>query len=196
MLKIKVDFKSLFRRGIKTIENDSLVALITGVMGSGKTYYSIKKLEDIKEPKHIITNVRSYKSSHHDVEYITHISEIYDNHDKNTIFLIDELSKLYVKDSKIDRQFYSWLQQSRKHNRQVYLITQEYLQVPQWLRGVANYVYTTHRLFKNYCITSFGFPILDKDTMEWGLSEISIEFYKRNKIIAQKYDTLELINTL
>lgn len=196
MLKIKIDFNSLFRKGIKNIENESMVALITGVMGSGKTYFSIKKLEDIKTSKHIITNVRSYKSEKHIVQYFSNISEIYDNHDLDTIFLIDELSKIYVKDSKIDRAFYSWLQQSRKHNRQVYLITQEYLQVPQWLRGVANYVYTTHRFFKNYCITSFGYPILDKDSMEWGLSEISLEFYKRTKFIAQKYDTLELINTL
>lgn len=196
MLKLKVDFKSIFKKGVKTIQNDSLVALITGVMGSGKTYYAIKKLEDIKSTKHIITNVRSYRSSHHNVEYILHISEIYDNHDPDTIFLIDELSKIYVKDSKIDRAFYSWLQQSRKHNRQVYLITQEYLQVPQWLRGVANYVYTTHRFFKNFCITSFGYPVLDKDSMEWGLSEISLEFYKRTKSIASKYDTMELINTL
>ena len=56
------------------------------------------------------------------------------------------LSKKYTKDSHIDKAFYSWLQQSRKHNRQVYLITQEYLQVPQWLRGVANLVYTTKKI--------------------------------------------------
>ena len=97
MLKFHIDFKSIFKIGVRTIKNESLVALITGVMGSGKTYYSIKKLEDIKESRHIITNIKSYRSSHHQVDYFTHISEIYDNHDKDTIFLIDKLA-YYVYD--------------------------------------------------------------------------------------------------
>ena len=91
MLHIKFDIKSIFKIGVKTLKNDSLVALITGVMGSGKTYYSIKKLEDIKQTKNIITNIKSYKSSHHNVSYFTNISELYNNHDLDTIFLIDEL---------------------------------------------------------------------------------------------------------
>ena len=196
MLKIKFDFKSFFKKGVKNINSTSQISLITGYMGSGKTYYAIKKLEDMKSAQHIKTNIKSYKSLKHNVEYFTSMSEIYNDHDLDTIYVIDELSKLYVKDSKIDRPFYSWLQQSRKHNRQVYLITQEYLQVPQWLRGVANSVYSTHRVFNNICCTSYGVPSLDKDTMEWGLLESSVYFYKRNKTIASMYDTLELINTL
>ena len=139
MLKVKVDFKSFIQRGVKNIDSDFMIALITGYQGSGKTFYAIKKMEDLRESKTIYTNIGTYSSPKHDIKYFKNISELYDNHEKNAIFLIDELSKKYTKDSHIDKAFYSWLQQSRKHNRQVYLITQEYLQVPQWLRGTCKY---------------------------------------------------------
>lgn len=197
MLKVKIDFKSFFQRGVKNIDNEFMIALITGYQGSGKTFYSIKKMEDMKGIRTIYTNVGTYRSRKHEVHYFTNISELYDNHEKDAIFLIDELSKKYTKDSHIDKAFYSWLQQSRKHNRQVYLITQEYLQVPQWLRGVANYVYTTRKIpILPVCCTTLGIPVLDNDTKEWGVQELALYFYKRTKKIANLYDTYELINEL
>ena len=145
----------------------------------------------------IYTNVLSYHSDNNTIKYFTNIEDIYNNHEKDAIFLIDELSKKYVKDSRIDRQFYSWLQQSRKHRRYVFLITQEYLQVPYWLRGIANLSYTTRKMpFLPFMITSLGTPVLDPETCEWGISEQAIIIYKRNKTIASKYDTFELINEL
>lgn len=154
-------------------------------------------MEDLRESKTIYTNIGTYSSPKHDIHYFKNISDLYDNHEKNAIFLIDELSKKYTKDSHIDKAFYSWLQQSRKHNRQVYLITQEYLQVPQWLRGVANLVYTTRKIaILPICCTSLGVPVLDEDTKEWGVSEMAVYFYKRTKKIARLYDTYELINEL
>lgn len=198
MLKVKVDFKSFFRRGLPNTENEFLICLITGLQGSGKTYYGIKKMEELggyqKGGVVIYTNILSYHSDINEVRYFNSISELYDNHVKDCVFLIDELSKVYVKDSKIDRAFYSWLQQSRKHRRKVYMITQEYIQVPQWLRGVANLVYTT-RKYGFVCITSLGTPVLTEDK-EWGINELSITIYKRNKKIANLYDTFELINSL
>lgn len=197
MLKVKFDFISFFRRGLPNTENEFKICLITGLQGSGKSYYGIKKMEELGGKKGgvvVFTNILSYRSSINDVRYFNTISELYNNHVKDCIFLIDELSKVYVKDSKIDRAFYSWLQQSRKHRRQVYIITQEYIQVPQWLRGVANLVYTT-RKFGFFCVTSFGYPILTEDK-EWGLDEIALFIYKRNKCIADLYDTYELINYL
>lgn len=198
MLKIKIDFKSFLRKGLKNNKDDFLVSLINGYQGSGKTYFAIYNIESTFTKKRTIyTNIKSYKSSTHNIIYFTYIEELYNNHDYNAIFLIDELSKKYTKDSKIDKPFYSWLQQSRKHSRYVYLITQEYLQVPNWLRGVANLSYTTKKIpLTPIMITTLGEPILDKDTCEWGLHELSIRIYKRNKTIANMYDTNELINEL
>lgn len=198
MLKIKIDFKSFFKKGIKNINDDFIVALINGVQGSGKSFYAIYQAEVIyKKPIRIYTNIKSYKSNKNDVIYFTHIEDLYNNHDTYCMFIIDELSKKFTKDSKIDKSFYSWLQQSRKHHRYVYMITQEYLQVPNWLRGVANLSFTTKKvpLFP-LMITTLGIPELDKDTCEWGLKELAIRIYKRNKYISNLYDTFELINEL
>lgn len=198
MLKIKIDFKSLFKKGIKNVKDDFLVALINGKQGSGKTYYAVYQAEVIfSKPITIYTNIKSYKSLKNKVIYFDTIDEIYNNHDTYCMFIIDELSKKYTKDSKIDKPFYSWLQQSRKHHRYVYLITQEYLQVPNWLRGVANLSYTTKKLpLLPLMVTTLGIPTLNNDTFEWGLSELAIRIYKRNKSIAKLYDTYELINDL
>lgn len=198
MLKVKIDFKSMFKKGIKNIKDDFIVALINGSQGSGKSYYAIYQAECIfKKPITIYTNIKSYKSLKNKVVFFTNIEELYNNHDTYCMFIIDELSKKYTKDSRIDKYFYSWLQQSRKHHRYVYLITQEYMQVPNWLRGVASLSYTTKKIpLTPFMITTLGVPTLNKDTYEWGLQELSILIYKRNKYIANLYDTYELINEL
>lgn len=197
MLKIKIDFKSIFKKGIKNIEDDFIVALINGRQGSGKTYYAIYQAEVIfTKPITIYTNIKSYCSLKNKVIYFDTIEELYNNHDTHCMFIIDELSKKYTKDSRIDKPFYSWLQQSRKHHRFVYMITQEYLQVPNWLRGVANLSYTTKKLpVLPLMVTTLGIPTLNED-FEWGLSELAIRIYKRNKSITKLYNTYELINEL
>lgn len=113
------------------------------------------------------------------------------------VFVIDELSKKYTKECKQDRSFYSWLQQSRKRRRTTLLITQEYIQIPFWLRGIARYVYTTTKLaffplFKTYK----GYAVLDEQTKEWTIDPLETYIYKRNKIIGSFYDTMEPIQTL
>ena len=195
MLKIKVDFKSFFKKGTKPIKDDFAIRLICGYQGSGKTWYSIYLMEKNKGAK-IYTNIRSYRSKRNEVVYFSNLEDIYNNTEDNCIFLIDELSKKFTKDSRIDKQFYSWLQQSRKHKRYVFMIMQEYIQVPQWLRGVATTVYTTSKvpllpLFK----TSLGYPILNEN-FEWDIDNFMIIFYKRTNDISMLYDTFESINHL
>lgn len=197
MLQLHVDFPSLFRQSLPKLDSRFLIALINGYQGSGKSYFAIYILEKFYPSSKVFTNIHSYKSDKHDVNYFHYLTEIYNNIEKNCIFIIDELSKKYVKDSKIDLAFYSWLQQSRKTNRVVFLITQEYLQVPNWLRGVANVSYTTSKLiFRNIMKTSLGTPVLDKDTCEWTLNVFGYYFYKRNKIYGIKYNTFECIDSL
>lgn len=195
MLKIKIDFMSFIQKGIKTINDDFGIFLITGYQGSGKTWYSIYLMEKQKN-RTIYTNIKSYHSKQNKVIYFQNIEDIITNIEDNCIFLIDEVSKRYTKDSKQDLSFYSWLQQSRKHKRYVYLITQEYIQVPTWLRGIANRVYTTSKvpllpIFK----TSLGVPVLNEQ-FEWDIDVYAIIFYKRTKRISNLYDTFESINSL
>ena len=195
MLKIKIDFLSLFKKGTKKLQDDFGIHLICGYMGSGKTWYSIYLMEKQKNLK-IFTNIKSYRSKRNTVIYFDSLDEIYNNIEDNCVFLIDELSKRFTKDSKIDKSFYSWLQQSRKHNRYVYMIMQEYIMVPQWLRGVATTIYTTSKvpllpLFK----TTLGYPVLNEN-YEWDISPFLVIFYKRSQDISNCYDTLESINNL
>lgn len=197
MLQLHIDFPSLFRQSLPKLDSRFLIALINGYQGSGKSYFAIYILEKFYPSSKVFTNIHSYKSDKHYVNYFHYLTEIYNNTEKNCIFVIDELSKKYVKDSKIDLAFYSWLQQSRKTNRVVFLITQEYLQVPNWLRGVANVSYTTSKLiFRNIMKTSLGTPVLDKDTCEWTLNVFGYYFYKRTKYYGLKYNTFECIDSL
>lgn len=195
MLKIKVDTKSLFKKGVRPVEDNFAVHMICGYQGSGKTWYSIYLMEKQKGAK-IYTNIRSYRSTRNKVVYFSSLEEIYNNIEDNCIFLIDELSKRFTKDSKIDKEFYSWLQQSRKHKRYVYMIMQEYIQVPQWLRGIATTIYSTSKvpllpLFK----TSLGTPVLN-EKYEWDLNVFAVIFYKRTQDISNCYDTFESIDSL
>lgn len=195
MLKVKIDYKTFFQKGLKNIADNFGIFLITGYQGSGKTYYSIYLMEK-ENNKIIYTNIKTYRSNRNEVRYFEKIEDIIHNVEDNCIFLIDEVSKRYTKDTKQDLSFYSWLQQSRKHKRYVYLITQEYIQVPTWLRGIATRVYTTSKVpFLPIFKTSLGVPILTED-YEWGINELAVVFYKRTKVISNCYDTFESINSL
>lgn len=196
MLKIKIDYISFFQKGVKKVDDDFFIRLITGYQGSGKSYLGIKLCEENERNRKIKTNIKTYKSTRNEVEYFDYIEDIIFDVEDNVTYLIDELSKKYTKDSKQDLRFYSWLQQSRKHKRHVYLITQEFIQVPTWLRGIANTIYTTSKvpilpLYK----TSLGVPVLNEE-FEWTINEYLVIFYKRTKNIAKCYDTFESINSL
>lgn len=192
-----IDLKSMFRKKPKDIKDNFGISLITGYQGSGKSYLSVyityKYLESNRK---IYTNIKSLKIPNRQIEYFEKIEDIVGNIEMDRIFIIDEISKKYTKECKQDKLFYSWLQQSRKRRRTVLLITQEYLQVPIWLRGVARFVYTTTKLpIIPIFVTYKGFAVLNDDK-EWTIEPEERFIYKRNKYICDFYDTMEPINTL
>ena len=193
-----IDIKSMFKTKPKQIKDNFGVSFITGYQGSGKTYLAVYILVKYIEPnRKIYTNIKSLHIPNRDIEYFEKIDDIVDNVEMDRVFVIDEISKKYTKDCKQDRLFYSWLQQSRKRRRTTILITQEYIQIPFWLRGIARYVYTTTKiLFLPIFKTYKGFAYLSEDTKEWEIDPQEIYIYKRNKYIASYYDTMEPINTL
>lgn len=193
-----IDLKSMLRKRPKTIKDNFGISLITGYQGSGKSYLSIYILyKYLESNRKIYTNIKSLHIPKRDIEYFEKIDDIVDNIEMDRIFIIDEISKKYTKECKQDKLFYSWLQQSRKRRRTVLLITQEYLQVPIWLRGVARYVYTTTKTpILPIFITYKGYAVLDDETKEWSVEPEERYIYKRNKFICDFYDTMEPINTL
>lgn len=197
MLKIKIDVLSLFQKSSPKIKDDFAIYLVNGYQGTGKTWFAVYDAYKKWSKKKIKTNIQSLKIPGFNIEYFTKLSDIYNDTEDNVVYIIDELSKKYNKNSSLDRDFYSWLQQSRKHSRYVYMITQEYINVPNWLRGVANKVFTTSKVpFLNLFCTTLGVPELDKETFEWTSLAILKIYYKRTKKISNMYDTFESINSL
>lgn len=191
-----VDFKSFIQKKMPKVDDDFSIQLITGYQGSGKSYFGVYEIERLFKNRLVKTNIKSFKSRNNRVETFTKIEEIYNDNDDNVVYLIDELSKKYTKNSPQDLKFYSWLQQSRKHKRHVFLITQEYIQVPTWLRGIANIVFVTEKVrFLPLFKTVKGIPYLTEE-MEWSIQPISTIIYKRTYYVATMYNTFESINNL
>ena len=196
----RIYFKTFLRKGVPNFNDEWGVYFVTGYQGSGKNYFATFMLTTLNPKLKIFTNVKSLKIPNREIVYFEKINEIVGNTEENCIFLIDEVSKKYTKSSSTDNSFYGWLQQSRKRSRICILITQEWKEVPMWLRRPARYMFHTHQLFiLPIFITIKGDAInqtFNTDTLEWECPIIERYIYKRNKKIADLYDTFEPINSL
>lgn len=200
---IEVKFKTLFQKGIITKEGPWCNIMISGFQGSGKTYLSVMLLVDyLKKMKFnsIKTNIHSLKIKGELIEYFDKLEEVWDDYESNSIYIIDEISKRYTKNSPQDKKFFSWLQQSRKRGRIVILITQEWKEVPMWLRRPIRYIYTTKKIpFTALFITTKGDALnmeCNSQTLEWECPTLYTIIYKRTKEIANLYDTFEPVPIL
>ena len=205
MLKIPLtntylDIKSFLKKRTPPIDERNGVYCISGVQGSGKTYYAVQLALGLKNEYKIYTNIHSLKVKHENFDKIT---EVVNNFDKKCLFIIDEISSRYTKESKTDKVFYRWLQQTRKRKSIVVLITQEWREVPMWLRRPVKIQITTQRailssitgIFKT--IYGDGEDLtFDKDEGEYLCPTLKIVYHKRNKSIADLYDTLEPVPDL
>lgn len=185
-----IDFKSFFHRKPLPLNDEFGNFMVCGYMGSGKTYFAIYFLEKYVKDKVIYTNIKSYKNIKKDIRYFESPRDIVNNREKNAVFVIDECSQFWSKDSKIDKEFYQWSQYARKDKRITILIYQEYYNVPPWLRGIYINVYTTNKMmFLPFFKTSRGYAVLDENTFEWTIEPQQTYIYKRNKAITDTYDT-------
>lgn len=200
-----IRFNTFFRRGLPRVDDRFGIYFVTGRQGSGKGYYSIMLLlqQDKRLCNKVYTNVHSLNIPGYNIQYFTRLNELYYNTEEYCIFLIDEISRKYDKNSKTDTQFYAWLNQSRKRKRIVILITQEWRELPMWIRRPAKYMISTK---KTYLLNMFGIytsivgdaenMVFNKDEGEYECPPILKIIYKRNKNIADMYDTFEAINEL
>lgn len=195
--KYFIDVKSFFRRGVKKADEPFAVFLVCGRMGSGKTYFCVKYASEVCQTYKIKTNIKSLKIPHaKSIEYFDKLDEIYNDSEPYVLYIIDEIGKRFTKENKADKDFYNFLQMSRKTKRIVFLIHQEYIQVPNWLRGPVQEVFTTDKvwilpLFK----TTKGIPYLNEE-LEWCVEPSQLYIYKRNKKIASYYNTFETVSSL
>lgn len=200
----RIEFNSFFKKGLPKIDDRFGVYFVCGRQGSGKSYYAVKLLlaQDKDTCASIYTNVQSLKIPGYNIKYFTSVQDLYYNTDEYCIFLIDEISRKYDKTSRTDTQFYAWLNQSRKRKRIVIMITQEWRELPMWIRRPAKFMISTKRNFlSNFGIytTTIGDAenmVFNKDESEYECPTIKKIVYKRNKKIADMYDTFEAINSL
>ncbi len=205
IFKYDIRLNTIFKKGLPKIDDRYGVYYVTGRQGSGKNYYAVMlALQQNPElVNKIKTNIHSLNIPNRKIEYFTKISELYDDIDEYCIFIIDEVSKKYDRNSRTDTQFYAWLNQSRKRHRVVILITQEWRELPMWIRRPAKYMISTR---PTKILNIFGFytstvgdaenMIFNKDEGEYECPPIKYIIYRRNLKIANLYDTFEPINDL
>lgn len=206
IFKYDVRFNTFKYKKAKVIDDRFGTYTISGKQGTNKSYYACYLITQQSKQKvnYIKTNVHSLNIPGYRIEYFTKIDEIYHDTDKNCIYLIDEISRKYKKNSPCDTQFYAWLNQCRKRNRIVILITQEWLELPLWLRRPVRYNLTSTKipilteLFGLFlCRVGNGYDMkYNKDEGEYECPIIEQIIYKRNMYIANMYDTFEPINDL
>lgn len=205
--KYDVRFNTFFKKGLKPIDDRFGVYFVTGRQGSGKTYYSIylalQQVNFDSSLAKIYTNIHSLKIPGANIFYFTNIEEIYFNTDEHCIFIVDEVSRKWDKNSRTDKQFYAFANQCRKMRRILILITQEWRELPMWLRRPAKFMIQTKptrvlNLFGIYtsCVGDAENMVFDKDEGEYNCPPIKYVIYKRNQDIAKMYDTFEPINQL
>ena len=205
--KYDIRFNTFFKRGLDKIDDRFGVYFVTGRQGSGKTYYAIylalQQVNFDASLATIYTNIHSLKIPKANIKYFTHIEEVYYNTDEHCIFIVDEVSRKWDKNSKTDKQFYAFMNQCRKMKRILILITQEWRELPMWLRRPAKFMIQTKptrvlNLFGIFtsCVGDAENMVFDKDEGEYNCPPLKYVIYKRNKVIADMYDTFEPINYL
>lgn len=192
-----IDQRSILKKKTPTLNEKAGVYLITGVQGSGKTYHAIDLANRLYKDMEIFTNIKSLKLPH---TYYNSIEQFTKNRELNKLFIIDEISTKYPKESRTDRDFYQWLQKTRKRQSIVILITQEWKEVPFWLRRPVKVQITTHKLwlsrFTGLYKTVWGDGEnlkYNKDEQEYECPTIRTIYTKRNIETARLYDTYEFV---
>lgn len=205
IFKYDIRFNTFLKKGLSKIDDRYGCYFVCGRQGSGKTYFAIylATRQDFKQLNYIKTNIHSLSLNGAKIEYFDKIEELYQDTDEKVIYIIDEVSRRWDRNSRTDTQFYAWLNQCRKRKRICILITQEWRELPMWIRRPAKFMITTK---PTRLLNKLGFftsivgdaenMIFNKDEGEYECPPINYVIYKRNKIIADSYDTFEPINQL
>lgn len=205
IFKYDIRFNTFLKKGLPKIDDRYGCYFICGRQGSGKTYFAIylATRQDLSQCKYIKTNIHSLKLDGVKIVYFDKIEELYQDTDEKVIYIIDEVSRRWDRNSRTDTQFYAWLNQCRKRKRICILITQEWRELPMWIRRPAKFMITTKptRLLNKLGIFTSVVGdaenmVFNKDEGEYECPPINYVIYKRNKIIADSYDTFEPINQL
>ena len=107
MLKIPltntyIDLKSFLKKKTPPIDEKNGVYCISGVQGSGKTYYAVQLAKNIGSDYEILTNIHSLKLKHKNFE---RIDEIKGNFEKHKLFICPRLLLIFRRNLINDKKF-------------------------------------------------------------------------------------------
>ena len=217
IMHLSIDWKSLYRKGFKKIDNAFGVFCYCGKQGHGKTYSAVNFCINRKLDTNclIITNVKSF-NVFSDTVYITDINELidyvinyidkfYETHEEseepNIIIFFDEIFTILNKNKKIEENILSFLSQLRK--RRIILITtaQEWLEVNVTFRRYVRFQIDCNMLSLPITKTAIVLNYInDSEQMKWSNEEneyiaprIATNIAKGNCRIIESYDTFETI---
>ena len=113
-----IRLNTFFKKGLKKIDDRFGVYFVTGRQGSGKTYYAIylalQQVNFDTSLAKIYTNIHSLNIPNANIVYFDKIEDVYYNTDEHCIFIVDEVSRKWDKNSRTDKQFYAFMNQCRK----------------------------------------------------------------------------------
>lgn len=180
--------------------------LVCGKQGTYKTFTSVLLTYMQESEKKILvkTNIHSLKlpSNRFDIVYFSTLDELYTDTTEHCIFIIDEISRRFDRNSRTDKQFFAWLNQARKRKRITFLITQEFKELPVWLRRPCKFMVMSVPSLLNMfglvkvCIGDCYNMTFDKDEGDYTCPPLYYYIFKPNQRIASMYDTFEPIDYL
>lgn len=213
--KLSIDFKSLYRKGFKKIDNAFGVWCFCGKQGRGKTYSCVHDLIECKLKTNciIITNVSSFKVFS-DTIFIFDIQELIDyvisycdslppGEYPNIVIFYDEIFTILEKQTKINKDILSFLSQLRKRHIMFFTTAQEWLEINITFRRYVRYQVDCNMISLPIFNTAFIInSVNDGEQLKWSEEDndyiaprIQTNLRKGNLSIAESYDTFETINT-
>lgn len=201
--KIKIKYKTLFKKGMLVETGPYGVYCYVGKQGSGKTYSVIEYLHENSNKK-IYSNVKSIKDLQY--TYIANFNEllqIENDTDDNIIIFYDEIFSALTKQDKMSKEVLSFLSQMRKRKIIFLTTAQEWLEINVTLRRYVRFqidcsIFNVPFIKKSFLLKVFH----DGDLIHWdNLSNdyispiIETTLSKMNIETATSYDTYEVINS-
>lgn len=205
---IRIDVRSFFRKSFTAKRSLCGTYVFNGEQGKGKTLSLAKYCFTNNKKIKVFSNV--YFNNLEDFTYFTDFSYIYDilskidskeidNTEKQVVIIWDELFSLLNKSSKLNKEIKSFLSQLRKR-KIIFLTTcQSWPDIPLEFRRLCRFEIDCNviNLFKSSLLINV---YKDAERMKW--SEIEQEHVapivwtkvsKNNKIVADSYDTYQVI---
>lgn len=198
--KVRIKFKTFFRKGFKARRGKFGVYCYCGKQGTGKTYSVVEFLHEHKDMK-IYANLKSITGIDYEViETFEDLLELRNEHD--CIIFYDEIFSALLKGQRLSKEVINFLSQMRKRKIIFLTTAQEWTEVPLSFRRFCR--------FQIDCsiFNLFPFSILikvfkDAENMKWSNDDqehiapiLETTVSKMQLFIANSYDTFEQINNL